>query len=68
MKCLKSLFTKIRDKNTSHMEFVKYADRLMSIICEEGSLRKLSRLADPDPFRSFLFCYRSEIIEQRDLP
>ena len=36
MKCLKPHFTKIRDKNTSHMEFVKYADRLMSIICEEG--------------------------------
>lgn len=36
MKCLKPLFTKIRDKETEHLEFVKYANRLMSVICEEG--------------------------------
>ena len=36
MKCLKPLFTKIRDKETQHLEFVKYANRLMSVICEEG--------------------------------
>jgi uracil phosphoribosyltransferase len=36
MKCLKPLFTKIRDKDTGHLEFVKYANRLMVLICEEG--------------------------------
>lgn len=36
MKCLKPLFTKIRDKDTGHSEFVKYANRLMVLICEEG--------------------------------
>ena len=36
MKCLKPLFTKIRDKETEHLEFVKYANRLMSVVCEEG--------------------------------
>ena len=36
MKCLKPLFTVIRDRSTSHVKFVTYADRLMSIICEEG--------------------------------
>jgi uracil phosphoribosyltransferase len=36
MKSLTHLFTKIRDKDTKHCEFVQYANRLMSIICEEG--------------------------------
>mmetsp|Transcript_30600 Transcript_30600/g.29222 ORF Transcript_30600/g.29222 Transcript_30600/m.29222 type:complete len:223 (+) Transcript_30600:162-830(+) len=36
VKSLTHLFTKIRDKDTKHCEFVKYANRLMSIICEEG--------------------------------
>lgn len=36
MKCLRYLFTKIRDRNTSRMDFVKYSDRLMSVLCEEG--------------------------------
>lgn len=34
--CLKHLFTKLRDKNTSSIEFKRYANRIMSIISEEG--------------------------------
>ena len=36
MNCLKYLFTKIRDKETTRIDFVKYSDRLMSLISEEG--------------------------------
>ena len=36
MKCLKPLYTKIRSKDTGHVEFVKYANRIMTLICEEG--------------------------------
>jgi uracil phosphoribosyltransferase len=36
IKSLRSLFTKIRDKNTGKVEFVRYANRLMHMICEEG--------------------------------
>ena len=36
MKCLKPLYTKIRSKETGHVEFVKYANRIMTLICEEG--------------------------------
>lgn len=36
IKCLKHLFTRIRDKNTERIEFTSYANRLMRVICEEG--------------------------------
>lgn len=36
MKCFRYLFTKIRDENTDRSDFVKYSDRLMSVLCEEG--------------------------------
>lgn len=40
IKSMTHLFTKIRDQNTaSKEEFCKYANRLMSIICEEGLAR-----------------------------
>lgn len=33
---LKHLFTKIRDTNTTKVDFVRYSNRLMHILCEEG--------------------------------
>jgi uracil phosphoribosyltransferase len=35
-RAFKHLFTKIRDKDTSPLEFRTYAKRIMSMICEEG--------------------------------
>lgn len=35
-RCLKNLFTKIRDRNTNKLDFRRYANRLMTVICEEG--------------------------------
>ena len=36
IKCLRHLFTKIRDSKTERIEFTSYASRLMRVICEEG--------------------------------
>ena len=36
IKCLRHLFTKIRDSKTERYEFTSYASRLMRVICEEG--------------------------------
>ena len=36
IKCLRHLFTKIRDSTIERREFTIYASRLMHIICEEG--------------------------------
>lgn len=36
MKCLKCLFTKIRDKETGKYDFNRHSKRLMHMICEEG--------------------------------
>ena len=36
IRCLKHLFTKIRDSKTERTEFTTYASRLMRVICEEG--------------------------------
>jgi len=41
-KSFKNLFTKIRDAKTSNKDFRLYANRLMTVICEEG-------LAELDP-------------------
>jgi len=35
-RCLRHLFTKIRDKETNHIDFKVYSNRLMTILCEEG--------------------------------
>jgi len=36
LRCMKHLFTKIRDQRTPKVEFVTYSKRLMGLICEEG--------------------------------